>query len=50
MRCCLHHPNSRWYSGAGIYRDVWMEQYPQTHLVTDGLYVSPREMADGTGR
>lgn len=43
VRCQLRHPNSRWYSGAGIYRDVWLLEYPQTHLVTDGLYVSARE-------
>lgn len=47
VRCRLRHPNSRWYSGAGIYRDVWLLEYPQTHLVTDGLYVSPREISSG---
>lgn len=44
VRCLLRHPNSRWYSGAGIYRDVWLLEYPQTHLVTDGLYISTREL------
>ena len=38
-------PNSRWYSGAGIYRDVWLLEYEDAHLVTDGLYVSPRELS-----
>ncbi|MGM9604857.1 MAG: glycoside hydrolase family 2 TIM barrel-domain containing protein [Faecousia sp.] len=47
VRCRLRHPNSRWYSGAGIYRDVWLLEYPQAHLVNDGLYVSPRETAPG---
>ncbi len=47
VRCLLRHPNSRWYSGAGIYRDVWCIQYDETHLVTDGLYVSPRELSQG---
>ena len=45
VRCCLRHPNSRWYSGAGIYRDVWLLEYEDAHLVTDGLYVSPRELS-----
>ena len=45
VRCCLRHPNSRWYSGAGIYRDVWLLEYENAHLVTDGLYVSSRELA-----
>lgn len=33
-------PNSRWYTGAGIYRTVWLKLYPRTHLVPDGIYVS----------
>lgn len=47
VRCLLRHPNSRWYSGAGIYRDVWMLEYEDAHLVTDGLYVSPQEIRPG---
>lgn len=31
-------PNSRWYSGAGIFRDVWLINSPESHLVTDGVY------------
>ena len=48
VRCLLRHPNSRWYSGAGIYRDVWAIEYGSTHLVTDGLYVSPRKQERGS--
>ena len=48
VRCLLRHPNSRWYSGAGIYRDVWAIEYGDTHLVTDGLYVSPRKQKNGS--
>ena len=44
VRCLLRHPNSRWYSGAGIYRDVWRIEYGDAHLVTDGLYISPKEL------
>lgn len=33
-------PNSRWYSGAGIYRRVWLKTYPECHLVADGIYIS----------
>lgn len=47
VRCLVRHPNSRWYSGAGIYRDVWAIEYDSTHLVTDGLYISPRESEEG---
>ena len=36
-------PNSRWYSGAGIYRNVWLKHYPSTHIVSDGIYISTRQ-------
>lgn len=32
-------PNSRWYSGAGIYRGVWLLLLPQEHLDLDGVKV-----------
>ena len=31
-------PNTRWYSGAGIFRDVNLIQTEKTHLVSDGTY------------
>lgn len=31
-------PNSRWYSGAGIFRDVWLKTVHQKHLSADGTY------------
>jgi beta-galactosidase len=33
-------PNSRWYSGAGIYRSVWLKTYPTSHITPQGIYVS----------
>lgn len=36
-------PNSRWYSGAGIYRNVWFMTRPQVHLASDGVYVHTLE-------
>ena len=33
-------PNSRWYSGAGIYRKIWLKEYPECHLSSDGIYIS----------
>lgn len=33
-------PNSRWYSGAGIYRDVTLYCLPQRHIPLDGTYVT----------
>jgi beta-galactosidase len=32
-------PNSRWYSGAGIYRNVYLKTTPKTYLVSDGIYI-----------
>ena len=32
-------PNSRWYSGSGIYRYAWMYVGEKTHIDTNGLYV-----------
>lgn len=33
-------PSARWYTGAGIYRDVWLIVKNACHFVPDGLYVS----------
>ena len=32
--------NTRWYSGAGIIRDVFLINSPAVHLVSDGVYFS----------
>ena len=34
-----NHPNSRWYSGAGIFRNVWIKKRHLNHFITDGSYV-----------
>lgn len=36
-------PNSRWYSGAGIYRNVWLKETPLTHFLPDGIYISTND-------
>ena len=33
-------PNSRWYSGSGIYRDVWLLTAEACHIVDNGVKVS----------
>ena len=33
-------PNSRWYSGAGIYRNVWLKRCKKVYLPLDGTYVN----------
>ncbi len=33
-------PNTRWYSGAGIFRKVLLRRCAQTHILPDGVYVT----------
>ncbi len=40
-------PNSRWYSGSGLYRGVCLMNGPRVHIVPDGLYVFTKEISDG---
>lgn len=48
LLCVTHQsPNSRWYSGAGIYRNVYLLEHPLTHFVTDSLYITPQKKEDG---
>lgn len=49
VRVVHQSPNSRWYSGAGIYRDVYVLTAEETFIPFGGLYVSNRkqnEMGD----
>lgn len=47
---CVHvrhtSPNSRWYSGAGIYRDVTLCVLDPTHIVPDGTYITTKKLDD----
>lgn len=47
VRVVYESPNTRWYSGAGIYRNVWLKRNPATHLAPDGIYIAPRREEDG---
>ena len=47
LQVCFVSPNSRWYSGAGIYRDVWLKVYPKVYLPLDGVYVSSKYLQGG---
>jgi beta-galactosidase len=33
-------PNSRWYSGSGIYRNVWLVKTAPIHVAQNGSYIS----------
>lgn len=40
-------PNSRWYTGSGLFRGVKLCHSPRVHIVTDGVFVKTKEVADG---
>ncbi len=33
-------PNSRWYSGAGIYRNIYLKETSNLYFESDGIYIS----------
>lgn len=37
--------NSRWYSGSGIYRHVWLKAVDQVHVVPFGVYITFPEVS-----
>ncbi|MHA7179402.1 glycoside hydrolase family 2 TIM barrel-domain containing protein [Arthrobacter sp. MDB2-24] len=41
------HEDSRWYTGAGIYRNVWLLQGDQVHIVPNGLTITTLDMEPG---
>jgi beta-galactosidase len=40
-------PNSRWYSGAGIYRPVWLYLFPEKHILPNGIKISTLDWKKG---
>jgi beta-galactosidase len=39
-------PNSRWYSGSGIYRNVWLTKTNPVHVAHWGTFVTTPEVSD----
>lgn len=40
-------PNSRWYTGSGLFRGVKLCHSPRVHIVSEGVFVYTKEVADG---
>ena len=38
--------NSRWYSGSGIYRHVWLKIVPPVHIATWGTFITTPEISE----
>lgn len=47
MKVVYRSPNSRWYSGAGIYRHVWLKTKGSNHIASDGIYIATRKRDEG---
>jgi beta-galactosidase len=39
-------PNSRWYSGSGIYRNVWFVKTGEVHVIENGTFVTTPHVND----
>lgn len=46
VRVRYQSPNSRWYSGAGIFRNVYLRKTDKTHINENGVYISSRKYGD----
>ena len=40
-------PNSRWYTGSGLYRGVRLLHGPKVYIAPDGIFVYTKEVSDG---
>lgn len=43
-------PNSRWYSGCGLYRNVWLTKSGPVHFADNGIFITPTVDSDGRGK
>lgn len=43
VRVIYQSPNTRWYSGAGIYRNVWLKTTGQIFFASNGTYITTRK-------
>lgn len=43
LKVVYQSPNSRWYTGAGIYRNIWLKTYGENYIESDGIYFSTKQ-------
>ena len=48
VRCDVQQPSSRWFSGAGIYRHVWLTVVNPVHVARWGTYVTTPEISNSS--
>lgn len=46
VRIRYREPNTRWYSGAGIFRDVFFKEREFVHFASDGIYITEKKTDD----
>jgi beta-galactosidase len=46
VRVVYQNLNTRWYSGAGIYRSVWLKVTEPAHFISDGIYITTSKEAE----
>lgn len=47
LRVSHQSPNTRWYSGAGIFRDVMLKLRPAAYIGTNGVYIHSAPQPEG---
>jgi Beta-galactosidase/beta-glucuronidase len=47
VSACFQSPSSRWYTGAGVYRDVWFKVTDETYLPENAIYVNAKKQGEG---